>query len=110
MPFPIDEKYISNTESELCVEFPKEFKERMIETNGGELVLNNYQFDLHSFFDKTDNHSATDRINDIEDEFFENNSEIEIGAIECLGSNFEFISKTYGFDATIEELIATRNW
>ncbi len=55
-------------------------------------------------------HSATNKINDMEDEFFENNSEIETGARECLGTNFEFISKAYGFDAHIEELIATRNW
>lgn len=55
-------------------------------------------------------HSATDKLNDLQDEFFENNSEIETGARECLGADFEFISKAYGFDADIEELIATRDW
>lgn len=55
-------------------------------------------------------HKATLEINDLQDEFYEQDSEIETGARECLGSNFEFISRTYGFDADIEELIATRDW
>ncbi|MGB6269391.1 MAG: DUF5713 family protein [Olleya sp.] len=55
-------------------------------------------------------HSATDKLNDLQNEFFENNSEIETGARECLGTNFAYISKAYGFDADIEELIATREW
>lgn len=46
----------------------------------------------------------------MEDEFFENNSEIETGARECLGSNFAHISEAYGFDADVDELIVTRNW
>ena len=53
---------------------------------------------------------ATIEINDLQDEFYENNSEIETGARECLGANFNFISKAYGFDADIEELIETREW
>ena len=55
-------------------------------------------------------HSSTNQINALQNEFFENNSEIETGARECFGANFEFISKTYGFDADTEELIATRDW
>lgn len=55
-------------------------------------------------------HASTDQLNELEDEFFENESEIETGARECLAINFEFIANTYGFDADIEELIATRNW
>ena len=39
MTFPIDEKYIKETESELNVEFPTEFKNRLIKLNGGELIL-----------------------------------------------------------------------
>ena len=45
-----------------------------------------------------------------QNEFFENNSEIETGARECLAMDFEFVAKTYGYDADIEELIATREW
>lgn len=55
-------------------------------------------------------HRATNEINNLQDEFFENNSEIETAARECLGGDFDYIAKAYGFDADIEELIATRDW
>ncbi|MBO0323668.1 hypothetical protein J0X14_15265 [Muricauda sp. CAU 1633] len=55
-------------------------------------------------------HSSTNKLNDLQDEFFANNSEIETVARECLARDFEFISMAYGFDADIEELIATRDW
>lgn len=56
-------------------------------------------------------HSATDKFNDLQEEFDENDSEIETVARECIGADFEFIATAYGFqDADIEELIATRDW
>jgi hypothetical protein len=56
-------------------------------------------------------HAATNQFNDLQEEFEENDSEIETGARECIGMDFDFIAKTYGFeDADIEELIATRDW
>ena len=55
-------------------------------------------------------HKATEELNKLQDEFFQNDSEIETGARECLGANFEFIAKAYGFNADIEELIAPRDW
>jgi hypothetical protein len=55
-------------------------------------------------------HKATDQINDLQDEFFENNSEIETGARECLAKDFEFVAKTYDYHADIEKLIVTREW
>ncbi|MEH1009504.1 SMI1/KNR4 family protein [Winogradskyella sp. ECml5-4] len=55
MPFPVDEKYIGETESELNVKFPTEFKNRMIKLNGGELLISSeFEFELHPFFDKSD--------------------------------------------------------
>ena len=55
MPFPIDKKYIEETESELNVKFPTEFKNRMIKSNGGELLISReFEFELHPFFDKSD--------------------------------------------------------
>ena len=53
MPFPIEEKYITETESELNVKFPIEFKNRMIKLNGGELILEEFDFQLYPFFDKS---------------------------------------------------------
>ena len=52
MPFPIEEKYIIETESELNVKFPTEFKIWMMKSNGGELITN--EFELYPFFDKSD--------------------------------------------------------
>ncbi len=55
--------------------------------------------------------SATIRINDLQNEFAENGSEIETVARECLAEEFEFIASTYGFDdADVEEMIAEREW
>lgn len=54
--------------------------------------------------------SSTDKLNDLQAEFFENDSEIETAARECLAVNFEFVADAYGFEADIEELIATRDW
>jgi hypothetical protein len=55
-------------------------------------------------------HAATDRINDLENEFDEADSEIETVARDTIGVDFEFIANTYNFDADIEMLIATRDW
>ncbi|GIZ08762.1 SMI1/KNR4 family protein [Flavobacterium sp. UMI-01] len=57
MPFPLDQKYIAETESELNVKFPSEFKNRMIKSNGGELLISE-EFELYPFLDKTDRNSA----------------------------------------------------
>ncbi|CAA9195918.1 DUF5713 family protein [Flavobacterium collinsii] len=56
-------------------------------------------------------HSATDKFNDLQEDFDENDSEIETVARDCIGRDFEFIAFSYGFkDADTEELIATRDW
>src|SRR5689334_9554757 len=56
-------------------------------------------------------HAATDKFNELQDTFYENDSEIETVARECIAENFEFIAASYGFeDADVEELIGTRDW
>lgn len=56
-------------------------------------------------------HAATDKFNDLQDYFDENDSEIETVARESIGANFEFIAHGYGFEeADTEELIGTRDW
>jgi hypothetical protein len=55
-------------------------------------------------------HAATIQFNELGDEFFENDSEIETRARECISRDFKFIAETYGFDADIEELTAPREW
>ncbi len=63
---------------------------------------------LDSLYELT--HAATDKFNDLEEAFEEADSEIETGARECIAQDFEFVAKAYGFEADIEELIATREW
>ncbi len=55
-------------------------------------------------------HAATEQINELQDEFSENDSEIETGAREALGADFEYITKAYGFHLEVEDVIATREW
>ena len=59
MPFPIDKKQIIETESDLNVKFPIEFKSRMMKSNGGELVTEEFEFGLYPFFDKSDQKRIT---------------------------------------------------
>lgn len=56
-------------------------------------------------------HSATEKINALEEEFSENESELETAAREVMGADFEYIVKAYGFtDVDIEDVIAPREW
>lgn len=54
MPFPVDIKYIIETEKELEIEFPESFKKKMIIENGGEILTDEDEWQLFPFFDKSD--------------------------------------------------------
>lgn len=54
MPFPVDEKYIIETEKELKVKFPPQFKRKMMILNGSDLIKNDFGAELYPFFDKSD--------------------------------------------------------
>jgi hypothetical protein len=56
-------------------------------------------------------HAATERINELEEEFEENNSELETGARESMAAEFGFIVHCYGFGhLQIDKVIAPRDW
>jgi hypothetical protein len=55
-------------------------------------------------------HAATEKINALQVEFEQNDSEIETAAREEIAEEFAFVAEAYGFDADIEELIAPREW
>ncbi len=55
MPFPVDIKYIIETEQELGLVFPDNFKSKMTKENGGELMTEDDDQQLFPFFDKSDN-------------------------------------------------------
>ncbi|HRB71489.1 MAG TPA: SMI1/KNR4 family protein [Flavobacterium sp.] len=54
MAFPVDLKYILDTEQELGVTFPECFKSKMMQENGGEIVTDDDDWQLFPFFDKSD--------------------------------------------------------
>ena len=65
--------------------------------------------DLAALYELT--HASTNAFNELQEEFYKNNSEIETAARDCIGTDFEFIANAYGYDsADVEELIATRDW
>lgn len=65
--------------------------------------------DLAALYELT--HAATEDINDLEEEFEANDSEIETVARKILADEFALIADAYGFtDADREDLIAPRNW
>lgn len=54
---------------------------------------------------------ATEAINDLQDEFYDNDSEIETVARDDIAVSFGHVAKTYGFEnADLEKLVATRDW
>ena len=55
MPFPVDLKFIQETEKELGLLFPDIFKQKMMIENGGEIQTDEDDWQIFPFFDKTDN-------------------------------------------------------
>ena len=64
--------------------------------------------DLEALYALT--HAATDEFNALAEAFYDHDSDIETAARECIAAEFAFIAGSYGFDAYIEEMIATRDW
>lgn len=54
MPFPVDEKYIVETEQKLGLRFPDAFREKTQRDNGGEVDTPADQWQLHPFLDASD--------------------------------------------------------
>ncbi|GAB1079372.1 MULTISPECIES: DUF5713 family protein [Shewanella] len=56
-------------------------------------------------------HAATLAINELQDEFEANGSELETVARDCIADEFYIISRAYGFDSLdIEQAISPRDW
>lgn len=54
---------------------------------------------------------ATEKINDLQEEFEANESEIETVARDDIAVTFGYVATTYGYpDADLEELVAKRDW
>lgn len=55
-------------------------------------------------------HAATEAFNDLQEDFWEHDSEIETAAREAIAEDFGYIVEAYGFDVDIEDVIAPRDW
>ena len=49
-------------------------------------------------------------INDLQEEFEENDSEIETGARDSIGETVEYILKWFDIDLDVEDAIGQRDW
>lgn len=79
-----------------------------------ELVQNVIDFleteerDLEVIQEKFD--EMTEAINDLQEEFEENDSELETGARESIGETVEYILKWFDLDIDVEDAIRMRDW
>lgn len=79
-----------------------------------ELVQNVIDFleteerDLEVIQEKFD--EMTEAINDLQEEFEENDSELETGARENIGETVEYILKWFDIDIDVEDAIRMRDW
>lgn len=56
-------------------------------------------------------HAATEKINELEGEFEEHDSELETVAREVMAGDFDYIVRAYGFtEVDLEDVIAPRDW
>ncbi|WP_270728163.1 SMI1/KNR4 family protein [Shimia sp. Alg240-R146] len=54
MPWPVDEKFIEACEATLGVKLPSEYRKSLKTENGGEVVCDGDNWDLHPVWDKSD--------------------------------------------------------
>ncbi len=55
-------------------------------------------------------HAAVERFNELAEEFYDHDSEIETAAREAIARDVMFILDVYDYDVDIEDAIANRDW
>ena len=71
-------------------------------------LLENGETDTEAVQEKLD--EVVCAINDLQDEFDENDSEIETVARDCIGETVAYILERFGIPIDIEEAIRERDW
>ena len=71
-------------------------------------LLENGEMDTEAVQEKLD--EVVCAINDLQDEFDENDSEIETVARDCIGETVAYILERFGIPIDIEEAIRERDW
>ena len=65
MPFPVDIRFIEQTEQKLGARFPLSFRYKMLQDNGGEIEALEDDWQLHPFLDSSDKRRLRRTCNDI---------------------------------------------
>lgn len=65
MPFPVERRFIEETERKLGASLPESFCNKMMEDNGGEVVALDDGWQLHPFLDSSDKKRLRKTCNDI---------------------------------------------
>lgn len=65
MPFPINRKYIEETETKLNIKLPQSYIDSMMSNNGGTIIIEDDYWDLYPILDKSDNKRISRTCNDI---------------------------------------------
>ena len=65
MPFPVDSKFIRDSEEKLSATFPSTFKGKMMRDNGGSVEAAGDTWELYSFLDSSDRKRIARTCNDI---------------------------------------------
>ena len=88
MPFPVDIKYVSQTEQKLGIKFPPSYVVKMARLNGGSVETSSDAWDLCPIFDTSDKKRLQRTCNDIvrETKSAQNWPDFPIGAV-AIASN-----------------------
>lgn len=71
-------------------------------------MLETGETDIGRIQEKLD--EMTEAINELDEEFYENDSEIETVARDSIGMTVEYVLKWFGISIGIEEAIRQRDW
>ena len=98
----LDEMYQDEYYPDFLVDKVKNELQKVID------LLENGETDTEAVQEKLD--EVICAINDLQDEFDENDSEIETVARDCIGETVAYILERFGIPIDIEEAIRERDW
>lgn len=98
----LDEMYQDEYYPDFLVDKVKDKLEKVID------LLESGETDTEAIQEKLD--EAVCNINDLQEEFDENDSEIETVARECIAASVAYILEWFGIPIDIEEAIRERDW
>lgn len=98
----LSEMYQDDYFPDFLVDKIKDLLQQVIE------LLENGETDLAVIQNRFD--EIVEEINDLQDEFAENDSEIETVARDCIGESVDYILHWFNIDIDVEDAIGARDW